>query len=241
MEALRGFVLSTMETTLIQGEKSRDPGPNCYLSRASSNTGLTDAFEADGLILPMPLKDELELIKSQMQAQAQAFEALSHSLSLLEQESGQQQQKIQHLEEELRRTGPERLERTLEQQLQELRLALSRELEAAQGQHRDPLDGLAEDVMQSKKLLCEELELVQGEMRRIHQKLDPDPAESPGGSRGPGADGRQRPAGAGGTEPHLVPPPTLPGTWDPDPPICLTGWLSAPSRIPCPGARPWGA
>lgn len=56
---------------------------------------------------------------------------------------------------ELRRTGPERLERTLEQQLQELRLALSRELEAAQGQHRDPLDGLAEDVMQrSEGLIC---------------------------------------------------------------------------------------
>ncbi|TFK01407.1 Golgi to ER traffic protein 4-like protein [Platysternon megacephalum] len=199
MDALKGQVLTTKETTLItvsKEDKHRGNAPSCYLSRASSNAGLsqleTEAFETNGMIQAMLpdsqkiLKNELEIIKSQLQAQAKAFEALSHSVSLLEQESSLQQRKIQQLEEELSRAcGPaqgEMFERLVDGKILEVWAAMAKEVEGLQEsllerpdhrmiQRGDSLENLSLEILESKKFLWEELESVQGEMRRIHQKL----------------------------------------------------------------------
>ncbi|XP_030401868.1 coiled-coil domain-containing protein 159 isoform X3 [Gopherus evgoodei] len=196
MDALKGQVLSTKETTLItvsKEDKNRGNVPSCYLSRASSNAGLsqleTEAFETNGMIQAMLpdsqkiLKNELEIIKSQLHAQAKAFEALSHSVSLLEQESSLQQRKIQQLEappllptEELSRAcGPaqgEMFERLVDGKILEVWAAMAKEVEGLQesllerSDHRmiqrgDSLENLSLEILESKKFLWEELESVQ--------------------------------------------------------------------------------
>ncbi|XP_067416461.1 coiled-coil domain-containing protein 159 [Emydura macquarii macquarii] len=199
MDALKGQVLTSKETTLItvcKEEKSRGNTPSCYVSRASSDAGLsqreTETFETNGTIqarLPDSqkiLKNELEIIKSQLHAQAKAFEALSHSLSMLEQESSLQQRKIQQLEEEMSRAcSPaqgEMFERLVDRKIQEVWVAMAKEVEGLQEallerpdhrmiQRGDSLENLSLEILESKKFLWEELESVQGEMRRIHQKL----------------------------------------------------------------------
>ncbi|CAM5169771.1 unnamed protein product [Eretmochelys imbricata] len=200
MDALKGQVLTTKETTLItvsKEDKNRGNAPSGYLSRASSNAGLTqletEAFETNAGMIQAMLPDsqkiltnELEIIKSQLHAQAKAFEALSHSVSLLEQESSLQQRKIQQLEEELSRAcGPaqgEMFERLVDGKILEVWAAMAKEVEGLQEsllerpdhrmiQRGDSLENLSLEILESKKFLWEELESVQGEMRRIHQKL----------------------------------------------------------------------
>uniref|UniRef100_A0A8C0ILU9 Uncharacterized protein n=1 Tax=Chelonoidis abingdonii TaxID=106734 RepID=A0A8C0ILU9_CHEAB len=123
-------------------------GSTLTLSRLCSVAGMVQAMLPDSQKI---LKNELEIIKSQLHAQAKAFEALSHSVSLLEQESSLQQRKIQQLEGET--------------QFSPRRSRISQQ-RALQTRGLSPVIGLWR-----KKFLWEELESVQGEMRRIHQKL----------------------------------------------------------------------
>ncbi|XP_074836490.1 coiled-coil domain-containing protein 159 [Carettochelys insculpta] len=199
MDVLRGRVLTSKETTVItvsKEDKSRGDTPSGYLSRASSDAGLTqlepEALVTNGMVQVMLpdsqkiLKNELEVIKSQLHAQAKAFEALSHSVSLLEQESSLQQGKIQQLEEDMSRAcglaQGEMFERLVDGKIQEVWAAMVKEVEGLQEsllerpdhrmiQRGDSLENLSLEILESKKFLWEELESVQGEMRRIHQKL----------------------------------------------------------------------
>ncbi|XP_043362832.1 LOW QUALITY PROTEIN: coiled-coil domain-containing protein 159 [Dermochelys coriacea] len=189
MDALKGQVLTTKETTLItvsKEDQNRGNAPSGYLSRASSNAGLTqletEAFKTNGMIQAMLpdsqkiLKNELEIIKSQLHAQAKAFEALSHSVSLLEQESSLQQRKIQQLEEELSRAcglaQGEMFEQLVDGKILDVWAAMAKEVEGLQEsllerpdhrmiQRGDSLENLSLEILESKKFLWEELESVQ--------------------------------------------------------------------------------
>ncbi|EMP37258.1 Lipid phosphate phosphatase-related protein type 2 [Chelonia mydas] len=183
MDALKGQVLTTKETTLItvsKEDKNRGNAPSGYLSRASSNAGLPPFLcsrqDPGDAPRQKKLTNELEIIKSQLHAQAKAFEALSHSVSLLEQESSLQQRKIQQLEEELSRAcGPaqgEMFERLVDGKILEVWAAMAKEVEGLQEsllerpdhrmiQRGDSLENLSLEILESKKFLWEELESVQ--------------------------------------------------------------------------------
>nr|XP_056706694.1 coiled-coil domain-containing protein 159 [Euleptes europaea] len=127
------------------------------------------------------LKNELELVRAQLCAQTKvsmAFEALSHSITLLEQEINQQQGRIMNLEEELKFAIHSSSERTLEglmqKRIQELWTAVAAEVEGLRGsmnQKQSSVEDLSQEVLESKKFLWDELEAVQTELQRIHQKL----------------------------------------------------------------------
>ncbi|XP_042304121.1 coiled-coil domain-containing protein 159 [Sceloporus undulatus] len=126
----------------------------------------------------MILKNDLELIKAQLYAQTKAFQALSHSITLLEQESNQQQNRIKELEGEVqfaRHSAPEEtIDGLMQRRIQEVWRAMAKEVEGLQGsmiQKESSVENLSQEVLESKKFLWEELEAVQGELRRIHQKL----------------------------------------------------------------------
>ncbi|XP_054859161.1 coiled-coil domain-containing protein 159 [Eublepharis macularius] len=173
-----------LSMTIATDERSRDVSPSCFVSRSGS-TSSTGQLERSALKSPgvMPesqlmLKNELELIRAQLQAQTKAFEALSHSITLLEQESNQQQSRIAQLEEELRfATSSSRetlFEGLMQKRIQELWRAVAMEVEGLHGsmkQKESCVENLSQEVLESKKFLWEELEAVQGELQRIHQKL----------------------------------------------------------------------
>ncbi|KAH0628697.1 hypothetical protein JD844_010123 [Phrynosoma platyrhinos] len=126
----------------------------------------------------MILKNDLELIKAQLHAQTKAFQALSHSITLLEQESNQQQNRIKELEEEVQfashSTHGETVDGLMQRRIQEVWRAMAKEVEGLQGsmiQKENSMENLSQEVLESKKFLWEELEAVQSELRRIHQKL----------------------------------------------------------------------
>ncbi|KAG8130053.1 hypothetical protein E2320_016683 [Naja naja] len=107
-----------------------------------------------------------------------AFQALSHSITLLEQESSYQQGRINALEEEVKFAAHlshgEMFDELIQKKIQELWKTTSKEVEGLQSsmvQKQSSMENLSQDVLESKKFLWEELESVQGELRRIHQKL----------------------------------------------------------------------
>ncbi|XP_075758445.1 coiled-coil domain-containing protein 159 isoform X2 [Pelodiscus sinensis] len=188
MEELEERVRASKITLLTASkeDKSSANAPSYFLSRAIGSSGLsqleTEAFETNGMIqMMLPdsqkiLKNELEIIKSQLHAQAKAFEALSHSVSLLEQESSLQQRQIQQLEEDMSRTcglaQGEMFERLVDGKIQEVWAAMAKEVEGLQesllerSDHRmiqrgDSLENLSLEILESKKFLWEELESVQ--------------------------------------------------------------------------------
>ncbi|XP_013918358.1 PREDICTED: coiled-coil domain-containing protein 159 isoform X2 [Thamnophis sirtalis] len=124
------------------------------------------------------LKNDVELIKAQLLAQTEAFQALSHSITLLEQESNYQQGRINALEEEVKFAAHlphgEMFDELIQKKVQELWKTMTKEVEGLQNsmvQKQSSVENLSQDVLESKKFLWEELESVQAELRRIHQKL----------------------------------------------------------------------
>lgn len=187
MDALEGRLLTTKGISVMpitKFEKSRAISPNWYLSRAGSNASadIMDmvAVRPCGLTpeTQVILKNDLELIKAQLQAQTKAFQALSHSVTLLEQESNQQQGRIKQLEEDVQFAGRsargEMFEGLMQRKIQEVWRAMAKEVEGLQSsviKKGNSMEDLSQEFLESKKFLWEELEAVQGELRCIHQKL----------------------------------------------------------------------
>nr|XP_020647302.1 coiled-coil domain-containing protein 159 isoform X2 [Pogona vitticeps] len=187
MDALGGRRLATKAPTMmsiVTDEQSRDISPSWYLARAGSPSpegSLEIAAMKPAAVIPesqMMPKNDLELIRAQLQAQTKAFQALSHSITLLEQESRQQQERIKKLEEEVQFAvcSPcgEAFDGLLKRRIQEVWKAVAKEVEGLHGsmiQKENSVQSLSQEVLESKKFLWEELEAVQGELRCIHQKL----------------------------------------------------------------------
>ncbi|XP_077186080.1 coiled-coil domain-containing protein 159 isoform X2 [Paroedura picta] len=170
--------------TVATEKRSRALSPSWFLSGAGSTASsgqlVRSASKPPGIIpeFQLMLKNELELIKAQLCAQTKAFEALSHSVTLLEQESRHQQGRIAQMEEELKFAVSSSRETTLEglmqRRLQEAWKALAAEVKGLHGsmsQKDSSMETLSQEVLESKKFLWEELEAVQAELRHIHQKL----------------------------------------------------------------------
>lgn len=124
------------------------------------------------------LKNDLEFIKAQLQAQTKAFQALSHSVTLLEQESNQQQNRIKQLEEDVQFAGRsphgEKFEGLMKRKIQEVWRAMAKEMEGLQSsitKKENSMENLSHEFLESKKFLWDELEAVQCELQGIHQKL----------------------------------------------------------------------
>ncbi|XP_061438239.1 coiled-coil domain-containing protein 159 [Rhineura floridana] len=189
MDSLEGTMLAAKGPTLMmiaKDEKCRDISPNWYLSRAGSTMSADQVqLEIANMKPPMmiqespvTLKNELELIKAELHAQTKAFQTLSHSITLLEQESNQQQSRIKELEEEIQFTAcsprGETFDGLMQRRIQEVWKVMAQEVQGLQGsmiEKANSMDNLSQEVLESKKFLWEELEAVQGELRRIHQKL----------------------------------------------------------------------
>ncbi|XP_015668760.1 coiled-coil domain-containing protein 159 [Protobothrops mucrosquamatus] len=158
--------------TLANDEQNHINSPNWCLARASSpaSASIPESHLA--------LKNDVELIRAQLHAQTEAFQALSHSITLLEQESNYQQGRINALEEEVKFAAHlsrgEMFDELIQKKIQELWKTMNKEVEGLQSsmvQKQSSMENLSQDVLESKKFLWEELESVQGELRRIHQKL----------------------------------------------------------------------
>ncbi|XP_060109209.1 coiled-coil domain-containing protein 159 [Heteronotia binoei] len=126
------------------------------------------------------LQKELELLKAQLCAQTKAFEALSHSVTLLERENRQQQGRIAQLEEALKfkfascSSHGVALEGAMRKMVEDLWSAMSTEVRGMHGsisQKEGSMEKLSAEVLESKKIVWEELEGVQAELRCIRQKL----------------------------------------------------------------------
>ncbi|KAM6473454.1 coiled-coil domain-containing protein 159 isoform 1-T1 [Liasis olivaceus] len=170
--------------TLAKDEQNHISSSNRCFARASSAAlaGQVDlAMSKPQVAIPesqLTLKNDLELIRAQLHAQTKAFQALSHSITLLEQESNHQQGRINELEEEVqfaaRLSHGEMFDGLIQKKIQELWRSMTTEVEGLQGsmiQKQSSVENLAQDVLESKKFLWEELESVQGELRHIQQKL----------------------------------------------------------------------
>ncbi|XP_053157641.1 coiled-coil domain-containing protein 159 isoform X4 [Hemicordylus capensis] len=162
MDALKEgmIILAAKGTTgmiTAKDEKSRATSPNWFLSRAGSNASAQTQLEMaiakpPGLIpeTQVILKNELEFIKAQLQAQTKKVQFAS------------------------RLAHGEMLEGLMQKKIQEVWRAMTKEVEGLQGsmiQKESSMENLSQEVLESKKFLWEELEAVQGELRRIHQKL----------------------------------------------------------------------
>ncbi|KAL8164597.1 UNVERIFIED_CONTAM: hypothetical protein K2H54_054169 [Gekko kuhli] len=174
----------TLTMTGTTDKRGRATSPSWCLSRAGSSASMgqpeRSASKALGTApeFQLMLKHDMELIKAQLCAQTKAFEALSHSITLLEQESRQQRSRIAQLEEELKiATCSSRgtaVEAVLQARIQELWRAVAVEvqrLQASLSRKESSMENLSQEVLESKKILWEELEAVQAELQRIHQKL----------------------------------------------------------------------
>ncbi|XP_015285313.1 PREDICTED: coiled-coil domain-containing protein 159, partial [Gekko japonicus] len=163
--------------TVATDKRSGATSPSWFLSRAGSTASVVRARRT-APEFQLTLKHDMELIKAQLCAQTKAFEALSHSITLLEQESRQQRSRIAQLEEELKyATCSSRgtaVEAVLQSRIQELWRAVAVEvqrLQASMNRKESSMENLSLEVLESKKILWEELEAVQAELQRIHQKL----------------------------------------------------------------------
>ncbi|XP_013918357.1 PREDICTED: coiled-coil domain-containing protein 159 isoform X1 [Thamnophis sirtalis] len=179
-----GKMVPTRSVTMTRAkdEQNHINSPNWCLARARSPAS---AVEFAGLepqaSIPesqLVLKNDVELIKAQLLAQTEAFQALSHSITLLEQESNYQQGRINALEEEVKFAAHlphgEMFDELIQKKVQELWKTMTKEVEGLQNsmvQKQSSVENLSQDVLESKKFLWEELESVQAELRRIHQKL----------------------------------------------------------------------
>ncbi|XP_044299316.1 coiled-coil domain-containing protein 159 isoform X3 [Varanus komodoensis] len=184
MDVLEGKMLATKGPammTIAQEEKNRDTSPSWYQARAGSMISAGQLEMKPHVMIPesqVVLKNDLELIKAQLHAQTNAFQALSHSITLLEQESHQQQGRIKELEEAVQLASHsvpgEMLDGLMESRIQEVWKLMSKEVEGLQDsmiQKESSMKNLTQEVLESKKFLWEELEAVQGELQHIHQKL----------------------------------------------------------------------
>uniref|UniRef100_A0A8D0C388 Coiled-coil domain-containing protein 159 n=1 Tax=Salvator merianae TaxID=96440 RepID=A0A8D0C388_SALMN len=183
MDELEGRMLAAKGPTMMMvsnDDKCQGVSPSWYLSQQDLEQ-LQLATMKPSVIIPesqMILKNELELIKAQLDAQTKAFQALSHSITLLEHESNQQQGRIKELEEEVqfaaRLTQEEIIDSLMQKRIEEVWRAMTKEVQGLQGsmtEKESSVENLSQEVLESKKFLWEELEAVQGELRRIHQKL----------------------------------------------------------------------
>ncbi|XP_070597828.1 coiled-coil domain-containing protein 159 isoform X5 [Erythrolamprus reginae] len=99
-----GKMVATRSATMTfaKDEQNHIDSPNWCLARASSpaSTAQFAGLEPQASIpeFQLALKNDVELIKAQLHAQTEAFQALSHSITLLEQESNYQQGRINALE-----------------------------------------------------------------------------------------------------------------------------------------------
>ncbi|XP_028567847.2 coiled-coil domain-containing protein 159 isoform X2 [Podarcis muralis] len=189
MDSREEVVLATTEPLLMpvsHNDMCRNLSPSWCLSRAGSpmpmhaQSQLEIATMKPTLMVPesQMVKNEVDLIKAQLYAQTKAFQALSHSITLLEQESNQQQGRIKELEEEVqffaRSPRGEMFDSFIQKRIQDVWKVMSREVQGLHGsmiEKESSMENLSQAVLESKKLLWEELEAVQGELRRIHQKL----------------------------------------------------------------------
>ncbi|KAL7988364.1 hypothetical protein Chor_007283 [Crotalus horridus] len=152
--------------TLANDEQNHINSPNWCLARASSPASAVGGVGWVGAT------------RAQLHAQTEAFQALSHSITLLEQESNYQQGRINALEEEVKFAAHlsrgEMFDELIQKKIQELWKTMTKEVEGLQSsmvQKQSSMENLSQDVLESKKFLWEELESVQGELRHIHQKL----------------------------------------------------------------------
>ncbi|XP_077777017.1 coiled-coil domain-containing protein 159 isoform X3 [Podarcis muralis] len=198
MDSREEVVLATTEPLLMpvsHNDMCRNLSPSWCLSRAGSpmpmhaQSQLEIATMKPTLMVPesQMVKNEVDLIKAQLYAQTKAFQALSHSITLLEQESNQQQGRIKELEEEVqffaRSPRGEMFDSFIQKRIQDVWKVMSREVQGLHGsmiEKESSMENLSQAVLESKKLLWEELEAVQGELRRIHQKLIWPPTRSEG-------------------------------------------------------------
>ncbi|CAI5796293.1 Uncharacterized protein PODLI_1B005979 [Podarcis lilfordi] len=190
MDSREEVVLATTEPLLMPvsyDDKCRNLSPSWCLSRAGSTmpmhaqTQLETATMKPTVMVPesqMMVKNEVDLIKAQLHAQTKAFQALSHSITLLEQESNQQQGRIKELEEEVqffaRSPHGEMFDSLIQKRIQDVWKVMTREVQGLHGsmiKKESSMENLSQEVLESKKFLWEELEAVQSELRRIHQKL----------------------------------------------------------------------
>ncbi|XP_058028861.1 coiled-coil domain-containing protein 159 [Ahaetulla prasina] len=178
-----GKMVTTRSTimTLAKNEQNHINSPNWCLAQASSPASAVELAGLPQASIPesqLVLKNDVELIRAQLYAQTEAFQALSHSITLLEQESNYQQGRINALEEEVKFAAHlsrgEKFDDLIQKKIQELWRTMTKEVEGLQSsmvQKQSSMEKLSQDVLESKKFLWEELESVQGELRRIHQKL----------------------------------------------------------------------
>nr|XP_045369331.1 transmembrane protein CCDC163 isoform X1 [Camelus bactrianus]XP_045369337.1 transmembrane protein CCDC163 isoform X1 [Camelus bactrianus] len=129
------------------------------------------------------LWDEVTILRSQLQSQAQVTEALRQAVQGLLEEREQQKYQIYALEASLRllQGGPEQRALLLEQRLEELR----RELQGLRSQVQEharaqvqtgpgkssATSGLHHEVQNERQLLWEESEIIRGELKLLRDQL----------------------------------------------------------------------
>lgn len=136
-----------------------------------------------GTYRPPSLWDEITLLRSQLQSQAQVTEALRQSVQGLLQEREQQKYKISALEASLKllQGGPEDRTLSLDQRLEILRRELQglrsqvQEQAQAQGQagpgKGSQTRGLHQELQSERQLLWEESEILRQELKLLRDQL----------------------------------------------------------------------
>ncbi|XP_069089290.1 coiled-coil domain-containing protein 159-like [Pleurodeles waltl] len=132
------------------------------------------------------LKNEVEDLRQQLQAQQKVVECLNQSIAMLQQESCQQLRKIQRLEEEVKRIGSQatedKLECLMDQKIQDVWQSMAKEVSHLQEyikqradielcNRNEAVENLAQEIQESKKFLWEELESLRADLEQVQVKL----------------------------------------------------------------------
>ncbi|XP_069460257.1 coiled-coil domain-containing protein 159-like isoform X2 [Ambystoma mexicanum] len=132
------------------------------------------------------LKNEVEDLRLQLQAQQKVVECLNQSVTMLQQESCQQLRKIQRLEEEVKRIGgpqqEDKLECLMDQKIQDVWRSMAKEVSHLQEyikqradielcNRNEAVENLAQEIQESKKFLWEELESLRADLEQVQVKL----------------------------------------------------------------------
>ncbi|XP_078540295.1 coiled-coil domain-containing protein 159-like [Lissotriton helveticus] len=132
------------------------------------------------------LRNEVEELRLQLQAQQKVVECLNQSISMLQQESCQQLRKIQRLEEEVKRIGSpaseDKLECLMDQKIQDVWRSMAKEVshlqeyikqraDIEQCNRNEAVENLSQEIQESKKFLWEELESLRADLEQVQVKL----------------------------------------------------------------------
>uniref|UniRef100_G1TYB7 Transmembrane protein CCDC163 n=1 Tax=Oryctolagus cuniculus TaxID=9986 RepID=G1TYB7_RABIT len=150
---------------------------------ALETPSVSERRSCTGTYRPPSLWDEITLLRSQLQSQAQVTEALRQSVQGLLQEREQQKYKISALEASLKllQGGPEDRTLSLDQRLEILRRDLQglrsqvQEQAQAQGQagpgKGSQIRGLHQELQSERQLLWEESEILREELKLLRDQL----------------------------------------------------------------------